>query len=447
MSTDRICFSKCRFFTPRVIIIISFLSALMIMLAPVIENAQAFFPSDSSNGAYYLYPPSLHLSLGTPSSIHLAVVDRTGKPVAGVLSFYGYDTSLIAVAADGGVTPLRSEASNEIGTWVRAAVNGSEAANSSVVRVLSQARPEVFNTITTTHTLLYYPASINGADLSADVARHQIPLVNEYGYIIQSSLLGLQPFQGARQVFAVDFGETEQQRVCGISGNPIRLGWNIAGNAWQNCFLVPFIAPRSPQWVVMQHELAHNFTLASQIFQQSLGIFQYTEGVATAASLTSLSMVVNTPAVYPVSSEAASSIQQQISFWSKNVTDSYQAWLGSGANFAALNPDDVDGIWLHYQAQRPADFAVRFFTPLQPKYACILQPLLNTLGVNDQHTAFAALVSAARGQDLSAEFSANYHYPLNNPLFNALLAKYTLIADDPATPCPKYFLYLAQIGR
>ena len=48
--------------------------------------------------------------------------------------------------------------------------------------------------------------------------------------------MGLKPFQGGRQILEIDLGEGEASRVCGISGNPLRLGWNIEGNVWQNCF-------------------------------------------------------------------------------------------------------------------------------------------------------------------------------------------------------------------
>ena len=100
-------------------------------------------------------------------------------------------------------------------------------------------------------------------------------------------------FNGAKQIYEVDFGESETQRVCGISGNPIRLGWNISGNEWQNCFLVPFISPRSPQWFLMYHEMGHNFTWASQTFGQGLGRFEYSEGIASVISIATLQTIFN----------------------------------------------------------------------------------------------------------------------------------------------------------
>lgn len=84
--------------------------------------------------------------------------------------------------------------------------------------------------------------------------------VNEYAYQIQARLMGTRPFEGAKQIYELDLGTTESDthsnRVCGISGNPIRLGWNIEAAEpdllwrWRNCFLVPwptFAPERSPQ--------------------------------------------------------------------------------------------------------------------------------------------------------------------------------------------------------
>jgi hypothetical protein len=281
-----------------------------------------------------------------------------------------------------------------------------------------------------THSALYYPTTVDGEDLSALVANNEIPTANDYGYRIQWELMGLRPFDGAKQIFEVDFGETEQQRVCGISGNPIRLGWNLLGNTWQNCFLVPFIPPRSPQWMVMHHEMAHNFTWASQAFSQGLGIFVYSEGVATALALADIESMLGDPTTYPVGPEATTSLEQQRTMWSGTASDSFQDWLSSGADFSALTPDIVDGIWLHFKGQGPEDFARRFFLPLRPEFYSRLSGLLANLSQNDRHTVFAALVSAALGEDVSGAFASSFHYPINQGLFNLAYAEFAQIVVE-----------------
>lgn len=278
--------------------------------------------------------------------------------------------------------------------------------------------------------MLYYPTSVNGEDLSVYVAQYEIPTVNEYAYSIQNQLMGVQPFNGAKQVFEIDFGETDQQSVCGISGNPIRLGWNIKGHEWANCFLVPHIPPRSPQWTVFYHEMGHNFTWASQTFARGLGIFEYSEAIATALGLTTVETILDDPVTYPIGMDATTSLQQLLTRDEQGLLNDYWNWLNNGANFGELNPNIVDGIWLYHKAQRPDDFATRFFRPLQPRYSNWVSPILSNMNEGDQHTIFATLISAARGQDLSDMFSNSYHYPINSTLFTSAYTVFAQIMND-----------------
>lgn len=379
--------------------------------------------------AYYLYPPNLHLVAGATSVVPLVIVDDEGNEVEGDVTFYGYDETLISISQAGTVTGLRMEGATEIGTWVRATIDGLPVASTSIVRVLSAETQALFSQHIAQHTALYYPASIDGEGLSIYVTQYEIPLVSEYVYGIQHQIMGIRPFNGARQIFEVDLGENETQRVCGISGNPIRLGWNVNGNAWQNCFLVPFIPPRSPQWNVMYHEMGHNFTWASPSFGKGLGRFEYSEGMATAISLAAMQTILDKPATYPLGIDAEAAMQQQVEMTSLNVLASFQSWLQAGADFTELNPDIVDGIWLQHRAQRPDDFALRFFRPLQPRYAARVSDVVDAIEGHQQHTVFAALVSAGVGYDLSETFSESYHYPIDPVLFDLAYDVFGEIVD------------------
>jgi hypothetical protein len=383
----------------------------------------------TSDTSYYLYPHNLHLAGGTTSAVPLRIIDDSGNSVSGNITFYGYDTSLISISEDGYVTGLRAESNSEIGTWVSASLNGVPVASTTIVRVLSTQYEIPFSRSLGANTVLYYPTSVNEEDLSVYITHYEIPTVNEYAYVIQSQLMGVQPFNGAKQVFEIDFGETDKQSVCGISGNPIRLGWNIKGNEWKNCFLVPFTPPRSPQWGVFYHEMGHNFSWASQTFARGLGIFEYSEAIATALGLTTMETVLNDPGTYPIEADATASLQQLLARDEQVYLNDYQNWLNNGANFSELNPNIIDGIWLYYKAQRPNDFASRFFRPLQPQYYNWVSPLLRNLKEGDQHTIFVALISAARGQNLSEEFSNSYHYPLNSDLFTSAYEMFTQIIE------------------
>jgi len=164
---------------------------------------------------YVLFPYNLHLTANTTSNEPLVLRDQAGNKVSGTVEFFGFDSSLISVSPSGFVTALREEASNEIGTLVSAKIDGTVVNNTSIVRVLSKDHGISFEEIVGERTILYYPTQIAGEDLSNLVLQHQIPTLNEYAYQIQEDLVGFQPFNGAKQIFEVDFGETEQQRVCG----------------------------------------------------------------------------------------------------------------------------------------------------------------------------------------------------------------------------------------
>jgi hypothetical protein len=382
-------------------------------------------PRATSTSCAYLYPYNLHLTPGSRSSVPLQVRDEAGNAVPGRLTFSNYDTSLISIAADGYVTAKRLESTTEIGTWVTGLLDGAELANTSIVRVLSTDYHLAFTETAAASTICYFPPSVQGENISTLISQYQIPQILESAYAAQQHIMGLQPFGGCKQIFEVDFGETEEQRVCGISGNPIRIGWNIKGNQWQNCLLVPFLPPRSPQWGVIFHELGHNFTWPSYTFAVGLGmgLADYSEGIATAIGLATSLEILRNPTQYHPSSETEASIEWVLVRDTTGYSGDLQNWLNGGAPFSAYNANIVDGIWLRYQRERPSDFVHRFFLPLQQQYESSISrlfPTIDNLGNDGRHTFYAALVSAAAGRDLSSTFTATYHFPIVQSLFGDL---------------------------
>ena len=224
---------------------------------------------------------------------------------------------------------------------------------------------------------------------------------------------------------------TEEGRVCGISGNPIRMGWNIEGNAWQNCFLVPFLPPRSPQWFVFHHELGHNFSWTSSLFARLMGIGVYSEAMASTLALTDMRRILDSPLHYPLGTTASGSLTDSWNRDAQGFRNRFADWLAAGANFAQLDPDIVDGLWLHHAGSDVFGFAARFFAPLEPVRVASLGPVLcGIANDDDRHTVFAALVSAAAGADLSATFRDSYHYPLDQGLFDTAYPALAGILDD-----------------
>ncbi len=364
-------------------------------------------PCHEATPCRYLYPYNMHLVDDATSAVPLHLRDAAGAPAPEALSFNPGDPSLVSIAPSGHVTALRTEGPAEIGAWASATLTaaGRPAANTSVIRVLPQDYAVPFAEAIAGKAVLYYPTVVKGENLGTLVAQHEIPAVNGYAHAIQGNLLAIEPNNGCRQVFEVDFGVTEEGRVCGISGNPIRLGWNIEGNAWQNCFLVPFQQPRSPQWFVFHHELGHNFSWSSSLFARMLGTFVYSEGMASTLALADMRRILDNPLHYPLETTARGSLALVCDNDSQRFRDDFAAWLAAGADFGLLDPNIVDGLWLHHAGSDVFGFAARFFAPLEPVRVGSLGPVLcGIANDDDRHTVFAALISAAAGEDLSATF-------------------------------------------
>lgn len=255
--------------------------------------------------------------------------------------------------------------------------------------------------------------------------------------IDQHALIGTAEFGGSAQVFEVDLGESETSRVCGISGNPIRLGWNILGTDWQNCFLVPFTPPRSPQWMVFYHELGHNTTWATPTFSASIGPdWRYSEGFATYISLTTLDRIASHPGAYPLAADPRQTVAEDDLRKRTQYSVSYQSWLAAGAPFASLDPDLVNGILLDLEGLAPACFPARLFELLRPEHQPALAAVLAAIDSSPRrHTFFAALASAAAGLDLSGTFADEYHFPLDATFFaDAFSALHALPPADAPRP-------------
>jgi len=369
---------------------------------------------------YVMKPYNLHLSLAGTSTGQLRVYDKNGVQITSGLSFLGYDSSLISVSSTGLVTALRAETSTEAGTWISAAVTGQEVQNTTVVRVLSADYGIDFVERVGKDSVIYSPLEIDGEDIDQYVEQYEMLAVVDYAHEIQQDLIHTIPFDGARQIYQVDFGEPDgPQRVCGINGNPVRLGWELISGPWANCFLVPFIPPRSPQWFVITHELGHNFSWMSWTFGNSIGgEFVYSEGVGSYLAMVAMRRICDITHDYPVGQPAIDSLRGQRDNYTAKFMQSYTTWMINGAPFGDLDPNIVDAILLNLQGADPDAFADRFFNIFKPELRPILQPILDQVTNSDRrHTVFVAACSSAAQQDLYDLFLNTYHYPLDTALY------------------------------
>lgn len=372
---------------------------------------------------YVLKPYNLHLSLAGASTRQLNVYDENGVEITSGLSFFGYDSSLISVSSTGLVTALRAETPTEIGTWISASVAGQGVQNATVARVLYADYGIDFVERVGRDSVIYSPLEIDGENIDQYVEQYEMLTVMDYAYEIQQDLIHTSPFQRARQIYEVDFGESETGRVCGISGNPVRLGWNLNGSEWSNCFLVPFIPPRSPQWFVITHELGHNTSWPSGSFGNSIGPeWVYSEGIASYLAMVAIRRICDITLDYPIGQPAIDSLEGQRNGYASNFMNSFTNWMNDGAPFGDLDPNIVDAILLNLEGADPDVFADRFFNIFKPENQAGWQSILDRV-TNSQrrHTVFAAACSAAAQQDLYDLFLNTYHYPLDTAFYDQAL--------------------------
>jgi hypothetical protein len=189
------------------------------------------------------------------------------------------------------------------------------------------------------------------------------------------------------------------------------------------------------------HEMGHNFLGDSPGFVGALGTALgtelYNESIATALMLADLAYILDDENSYPVEYLTWVSLNEAYSLYRTQYLNGRQTWLAGGANFSNLNNDIVDGIWLYHAEPNIPSFAKKFFLPLHPSNLEAISSILCDVDtINDQHTIYAALVSAAAGEDLSALFTNTYHFPINQGLFNNAYSTFLALIDTDGDGIP-----------
>ena len=378
--------------------------------------------SADSGRCLYLRPYNLHLSMGKTSRKPLRIYNAGGKRVPGPVTIYHEDT-LLSIDSKGYVTPRKKEREGQIGEWVGAHINGDWAHNWSIVRVLSKDYGLKFKEISSKNVTLYFPKSVPNsyvADIVPWVKQQQMLKILEYSYRLMSEMMMLRPFEGCRQIFEVDMGEGESSRVCGINGNPIRLGWNITGESLNNCFI---LNEDTPQWGVILHEMGHNFTLPSTVYRRGLlpgrgwDDFMYTEHGAQVLSWVVMQIASENLALNATASRAL----PEVNLYEQNIERQYfEEWVQRGARHHGMGSPEVNTIWMDFMNEYGEKFAWRYFYLLAPHHEDRLDRILNKVersGGKGRHSFFAALVSAAANENLYKRLKKKYHFKMKKALY------------------------------
>ena len=152
--------------------------------------------------------------------------------------------------------------------YVEVRADGLAADNFAVIRVTETDLGIAHQTFGGASVAFYLPPIIEGVDLDQLTADYQIVEATDLAYAAQLELMDQAPSQGGTQYFVLDVTDDPATVPCGLSGNPVRLGWHYDVPVHNSCFIINDPDHRVPQWAVYFHEMGHDFTLHSWGFVQ-----------------------------------------------------------------------------------------------------------------------------------------------------------------------------------
>ena len=267
----------------------------------------------------------------------------------------------------------------------------------------------------------YLPQAVEGIDLDTITAMHDIVLATDYSFLAQEFAVGTTPWNGSNQYFVLDIGE-DNTVPCGLSGNPVRLGWTLGPGIelGGSCYIDT--SSQSPQWFIIFHELAHNFTLWTSSFMQFADGYSpqrgtYVEGLASIGALWTIWSVNSCP--NRLNSQALSDLETEWNNLRNRFLFALQDYQDKGADYTQIDPDVLDGIGFDlYDRYGPVIWFDLFslFLPVNEPLPCPVET------ESQQATLFAAAISASVGEDLRDLFRESYGFPIDDLAWADLLS-------------------------
>ncbi|MFH1109226.1 MAG: hypothetical protein V1790_08540 [Planctomycetota bacterium] len=371
----------------------------LLMLSPS-APATGALEVELCDAAGKLLPNDLyHLSFRS-SNDAVATVDETGLVTAHAVPIRFEDTPVVEVSAD-----------------------GLTADNVAVIRVTDDNLGVTHETYAGSRVTFYLPPTIEGVDLDAITRDFQVVEATDLAYAAQHDLMGAFQFRGGTQFFALDVASDPITTPCGISGNPVRLGWLFGQPVHNSCYIINVPEHRVPQWGVIFHEMGHNFTWASWGFGQfcmasDTNGWKYSEALATMAGAWSWYRLDRCSAAQ-LRDDVIDGIAEQFPDIDPARRTALADYQSAGANYNQVNVEVIcDILWEMYDdytAKAWYDLFSTFFPPAEP-----LPVVLN--GDTAQATWLVAALSASAGEDLRSRFAAEFGFPIDDEAWPEMLA-------------------------
>lgn len=400
-------------------------------------------------GHLRIEPPLLVLSMTGARTAHLeidaAAADGTAITPSAANIIWSGGNVVASVDATGLVTALRPPANFAETPYIRAQVNGLSTHNAAAVRVLPDSTSLTYDRIgipVGPRIAFDIVDTLQGFDQRRMFVDYDVARITDLAYGIEQEASGLTPNSGDLQYLVNDIAHEDGTRPCGLSGNPLRLGSSLDGNA--NCLRE---LGGAPAWGIYFHEMGHNFTLASRRFSSFANARPgglYTEGLASAMGMYVGRTFRARASEYGLSTAILDSIlASHLVWWHPGATPSLDAYVKAGAAYATMTPDVLADMLLILMDQYGYEFYRRFlacFLPADVDFPFAIETEAQ------QATLFVAALSAAVREDLRGRFRGTWGFPIDDAYHAAIhpqLVQWAAHADvsvaAPTVPVVEYY--------
>jgi len=374
-----------------------------------------------------LATPYLMLSPAGPTTGQLDVeirdaADNVQPTSAYHLAFRSSDSALVTVDSAGLATLHTVSNPNEDTAYIDVTADGVPASNSALVRSTSTNLGVTHHMYAASHISFCLPMWIESVNLDALTTGYDVVAATDFAYEAQIAGAGTLPFGGGRQFFVLDVTDNPATVPCGMSGNPMRLGWQFGKLEHNSCYIVNAPGNQVPQWFVIWHELGHNFNGPSWSFWNFAVIGSpydgtYCEGFASLCALWSWHSALRCWS--GLNDMGLINLAQEFGGTEQRFSEALTHYESNGANYTTIDADIVDGIFLALRDEYGEAVWYNLFSVFLPANS----PLPVTIDTMEkQATFFIAIASAATWTDLRSRFVWQYGFPLDETVWDEYLA-------------------------
>ncbi len=374
-----------------------------------------------------IYPPLLILSVeGTATgtlTIEARDADGNTLGLAGrQIVFKNSRPDIVAINNIGTVTTLKAQTTIFETAYISVAVDGVTSLNVTLARVTRSNLSvswDSYDLFQGQNVAFYMPREAAGIAFGEVMRNFDVAGATDVAYLLEKELTGLTPFHGMMQIFVGEPGESEELRVCGISGNPIRLGYNV--NKPPNCIREP---EGNPHWGVIWHEMGHNFTFTSVRFGQLCqGSSFYSEALATLVMMYAEYRITSDTGHFGLTDVSSASIGGNsygaLGFNRRvYLVEGLGNYEATGADFKRMDANILDGIFSKLAETYGWNIFPRLFKiflPADTPWDLLIQA--NTEA--RKHAVIICALSVATGTDLREQFK-KWNFPIDDIFYDQI---------------------------